>query len=60
MQSMMKMSSSMDFDDPMQKAIFVVYENVATSLKENFGMYAQHIYPLVLQSANRKIEFTVI
>jgi hypothetical protein len=57
---MMKMSLSMDFDDQMHKAIFVVYENVATSLKENFLMYAEHIYPLVINSANRKIEFTII
>lgn len=52
---MMKMSLTMEFDDPMHKPIFVVYENVATSMKENFSMYAEHIYPLVIQSANRKI-----
>jgi hypothetical protein len=40
MQTMMKMSSTMDFDDAMHKAIFVVYENVVTSLKEKFAMYA--------------------
>ena len=57
---MMKMSLTMEFDDPMHKPIFVVYENVATSMKENFSMYAEHIYPLVIQSANRKIEFTII
>lgn len=51
----MKMSLTMDFDDPMHKAIFVVYENVVTSLKENFAMYAENIYPLVINSANRKI-----
>lgn len=50
----------MDFDDSMHKAIFVVYENVSLSLKENFVMYAEHIYPLVIKSANRKIEFTII
>lgn len=57
---MMKMSLTMDFDDSMHKAIFVVYENVSLSLKENFVMYAEHIYPLVIKSANRKIEFTII
>lgn len=57
---MMKMSLTMEFDDPMHKAIFVVYENVATSLKENFAVYAQHIYPLVIKSAQRPIEFTII
>ena len=50
----------MEFDDPMHRAIFVVYENVVTSLKENFSMYAEHIYPLVIQAANRKIELTII
>lgn len=33
METMMKMSLTMEFDDPMHKAIFVVYENVVTSLK---------------------------
>jgi hypothetical protein len=60
METMMKMTLSLSPDDPMHKAIYVVYENVATSLKDKFALYAQHIYPHVLQSANRKIEFTII
>lgn len=33
METMIKMSLSMEFDDAMHRAIFVVYENVVTSLK---------------------------
>lgn len=55
METMIKMSLGLGFDDPMHQAIFVVYENVVTSLKENFSIYAEHIYPLVLKAANRKI-----
>ena len=33
METMVKMSLSMNADDPLHKAIFVVYENVVTSLK---------------------------
>ena len=36
METMVKMSLSMHADDPLHKAIFVVYENVVTSLKGNF------------------------
>ena len=48
METMVKMSLSMHADDPLHKAIFVVYENVVTSLKENFVQYSEHIFPLIL------------
>lgn len=57
---MIKMTMNMEADDPMHKAIYVVYENVVTSMKEKFSMYAEHIYNHVIQSANRKIELTII
>lgn len=60
MQTMMNLSLTLDFDDSMHKATFVVYENVATSLKHNFAAYAETIYPLIIQSANRKVEFNII
>ena len=60
METMVKMSLSMHADDPLHKAIFVVYENVVTSLKENFVQYSEHIFPLILEAANRKIEFTIL
>lgn len=60
MQTMMNLSLTLDFDDSMHKATFVVYENVATSLKHNFAAYAETICPLIIQSANRKVEFNII
>lgn len=56
----MKMTMNMEADDPMHKAIYVVYENVVTSLKEKFSMYSDYIYEHVIQAANRKIELTII
>jgi hypothetical protein len=55
METMIKMTLALEPDDPMHKAIYVVYENVVTSLKEQFAGYAQHIYPHIIQSATRKI-----
>lgn len=54
------MTMNMEADDPMHKAIYVVYENVVTSLKEKFSMYSDYIYEHVIQAANRKIELTII
>jgi hypothetical protein len=60
MENMVKMTLTMEPDDPMHKAIYIVYENVATSIKEHFAVYAELIYPHILQSATRKIELTII
>lgn len=60
METMVKMTLSMHADDPLHKAIFVVYENVVTSLKENFLHYSEHIFPLIIEAANRKIELTIL
>lgn len=54
------MSNKLDNDDPLHKAMFVVYENVVTSLKENFLMYSDFVFDKMIMAANRKIELTVI
>lgn len=60
METMVKMTLSLHADDPLHKAIFVVYENVVSSLKGDFLPYSEHIFPLLMQAANRKIELTIL
>lgn len=60
MENIVKMSQNLEPTDPLFKAIFVVYENVVSCLKDQFSVYADYIYPSVLAAANRKVEFTVI
>lgn len=60
MQTMVQLSLSLHADDPLHKAIFVVYENVVTSLKGGFLPYAELIFPVLMMAADRKIEFTIL
>lgn len=60
MDSLCKISQTLDKDDPLFRSIFVVYENVVTCLKQNFVMYSDFVFPQAIGAANRKIEFTII
>ena len=55
MESIIKMSQGLDKDDPLFRAIFVVYENVATCLKENFLIYSDYVFPQATGAALRKV-----
>lgn len=60
MQCMIDMSMKLENDDPLHKAMFVVYENVVTSMKDKFIMYSDYIFEKMMQAAGRKIELTII
>lgn len=60
MQCLINMSNQMENDDPLHKAMFVVYENVVTSMKENFLMYSDYVFAKMVDAAHRKVELTII
>lgn len=55
MESIIKMTQTLDKDDPLYRSIFVVYENVVTCLKENFLIYSDYVFPQAIAAANKKI-----
>ena len=60
MESLIQLTSSLEKDDPMHKAAFIVYENVANCLKQDFAPYAEAVLPRILEAAGRKVDFRVV
>lgn len=60
MELLLNMADSMDKNDPLQRAIFTVYENVVEIVKDDFSLYAPRIIDRVLYAANVTVDCRII
>ena len=60
MESLLAMADNLDKNDPLQRAIFTVYENVVEIVKGDFMTYAPRIIDRVLYAANVTVDCRVV
>ena len=60
MQSILNLQSQLDSQDVLNRAIFTVYENVVTIMKERFAMYADFIFERALEAAMRPVDMQIV
>lgn len=60
MESILSMSDSLDKNDPLQRAIFTVYENVVEIVKGDFAIYAPRIIDRALYAVNVTVDCRVV
>jgi hypothetical protein len=60
MQSLLHLQSQLDSQDVLNRAIFTVYENVVSVMKERFSIYSDFIFQRAYEAAIRPIDMQVI
>ena len=60
MQSLLHLQSQLDSQDVLNRAIFTVYENVVSVMKERFSIYSDFIFQRAHEAAIRPIDMQVI
>jgi hypothetical protein len=60
MQSILHLQSQLDKQDVLNRAIFTVYENVISVMKERFSIYSDFIFERAFEAAIRPVDMQII